>query len=147
MDHLEKLNESISDEYVKCILQSMILQLNHSQTDSIATKSQVEQNPTKVSEFFSQESVEMSLTGEKADGREFSQSLTSLVLRVPGFDQIEHNGYSFIKMFSPDIILGESKIEGNDDKGLVLKIPTDDERVMLCLIPYQFISNSQTSID
>ena len=77
----------------------------------------------------------------KADrSREFASSLTSMVLTVPGFDQTQFDGKCYVRMTSKEIQIGEATVSGKKDK--VVKVPTDDGRVMAVLIPQTLISES-----
>ena len=54
---------------------------------------------------------------------------------------------SFIKINSDEIQLGQAKLDHKEDRGLVVKIPTDDSRVMLVLMPAAFISDLVAPLD
>ena len=54
---------------------------------------------------------------------------------------------NFIKINSDEIQLGQAKLDHKEDRGLVVKIPTDDSRVMLVLMPAAFISDLVAPLD
>ena len=68
----------------------------------------MDQDPDKVLEPFVDQKLNLLAQGGKSDGIEFASSLTSLVLRLPAFDQIHFNGVCYIKMESKEIKLGSA---------------------------------------
>ena len=85
------------------MVQAAMHQIKEKRTEAIATKCQIDKDPSQTVDFFKKEDVVLEPDKQADRIRDFNSSLTSLVLRLPGFDQVNLHGLNFIKINSDEI--------------------------------------------
>ena len=97
-------------------------------------------------ESFSQQELRVAASGGSDPGTEYASSLTSMVMRLPAFDFIEHNSKAYMKIKSEELIFATTSNMKSSQKQIVL-IPVDDNNIRLFVIPRDFITDLSLPIE
>ena len=99
--------------------------------------------------------ISINLAPGTSSGSKYLSSITSLSVRIPAFDHVEHLGKAYMKIKSNEFLFARSQLvsaesspkvgnakqsQDKDERQNVIIVPTDDSRLKAIIIPRECLA-------